>query len=191
MAYLPVRSGSCQMPRWPGRTIEPNLKAAPDVSWVGRQGKGYGQRQEGETWNGMSVVDKRQDGETRDEEPGAIDRGDLGSRKSQTTAIEQVVDTKQPKPALWTWIVEPLDPLLTPPRRTPRRVPQHTLRPSHDALHRRHVPPHRAVGTPRQCRPRHCRSQPTLAPHTTRLGLCHTHAIFHSRLGRRSSHCRA
>ena len=32
IAYLPVRSGSCQMPRWPGRTIEPNLNSAPDVS---------------------------------------------------------------------------------------------------------------------------------------------------------------
>ena len=35
IAYLPVRSGSCQMPRWPGRTIEPNLNSAPDVSAVG------------------------------------------------------------------------------------------------------------------------------------------------------------
>ena len=29
IGYLPVRSGSCQMPRWPGRTIEPNLNSAP------------------------------------------------------------------------------------------------------------------------------------------------------------------
>ena len=36
IGYLPVRSGSCQMPRWPGRTIEPNLNSAPDVSSVGR-----------------------------------------------------------------------------------------------------------------------------------------------------------
>ena len=36
IAYLPVRSGSCQMPRWPGRTSEPNLKSAPDVSSVAR-----------------------------------------------------------------------------------------------------------------------------------------------------------
>ena len=35
IGYLPVRSGSCQMPRWPGRTIEPNLNSAPDVSSVG------------------------------------------------------------------------------------------------------------------------------------------------------------
>ncbi len=35
IAYLPVRNGSCQMPRWPGRTMEPNLKSAPDVSAVG------------------------------------------------------------------------------------------------------------------------------------------------------------
>ena len=27
IGYLPVRSGSCQMPRWPGRTIEPNLNS--------------------------------------------------------------------------------------------------------------------------------------------------------------------
>ena len=36
IGYLPVRSGSCQMPRCPGRTIEPNLNSAPDVSSVGR-----------------------------------------------------------------------------------------------------------------------------------------------------------
>ena len=36
IGYLPVRSGSSQMPRWPGRTIEPNLNSAPDVSSVGR-----------------------------------------------------------------------------------------------------------------------------------------------------------
>ena len=35
MGYLPVRSGSSQMPRWPGRTIDPNLNSAPDVSSVG------------------------------------------------------------------------------------------------------------------------------------------------------------
>ena len=29
IGYLPVRSGSCQMPRWPGRTIEPNLNSSP------------------------------------------------------------------------------------------------------------------------------------------------------------------
>ena len=37
--YLPVRSGSCQMPRWPGCTIEPNLKSTPLVSSVGRPTK--------------------------------------------------------------------------------------------------------------------------------------------------------
>src|ERR1044071_2072899 len=30
--YLPVRSGSDQMPWWPGLTIDPNLKSSPDVS---------------------------------------------------------------------------------------------------------------------------------------------------------------
>ena len=39
IAYLPVRSGSVQMPRCPGRTIEPNLNSAPDVSAVGRPTK--------------------------------------------------------------------------------------------------------------------------------------------------------
>ena len=39
IGYLPVRSGSCQMPRWPGRTIEPNLNSEPDVSSVGRPTK--------------------------------------------------------------------------------------------------------------------------------------------------------
>ena len=28
MAYLPVRSGSSQIPRWPGWTIEPNLNSS-------------------------------------------------------------------------------------------------------------------------------------------------------------------
>ena len=32
----PVRSGSDQMPWWPGFTIEPNLNSAPEVSSVGR-----------------------------------------------------------------------------------------------------------------------------------------------------------
>ena len=35
MGYLPVRSGSLQMPRWPGCTIEPNLNSSPEVSSVG------------------------------------------------------------------------------------------------------------------------------------------------------------
>ena len=34
MAYLPVRSGSDQIPRWPGSTIEPNLNPCPLVSSV-------------------------------------------------------------------------------------------------------------------------------------------------------------
>src|SRR3954454_3102825 len=36
IGYLPVRKGSAQMPRCPGRTIDPNLTSEPDVSSVGR-----------------------------------------------------------------------------------------------------------------------------------------------------------
>src|SRR2546426_2355641 len=36
MAYLPVRRGSSQSPRWPGLTSDPNLNSTPEVSCVDR-----------------------------------------------------------------------------------------------------------------------------------------------------------